>query len=521
MCCDDVYKVLRISRAPNPFASRELATSHIFRSHLSKLQGSLDHGVLHHGKLHNTPTAVWIDSKAALVPLRHTLADLAKQELPPTLVLVVYNLPNRDCAQSESNPRPLGRRLTRRHCEPSLTGNAKASVGEICCGARAADGSCSAAVAGCESGLRQYRDDFIAPLASILAAHSTVPVVIILEPDALPNLVTNRGSNPRCGSNATQHAYEDGILLALTALKSASPRVTVYLDAGHGAWLGWEEPARRLMARVCKLGLQSHIRGFSTNVANYNPLGVACPAAAFEAGETAAHWCHWVAKGAAPCCSQDLGSCGRQLLTEYSSGAGELMYAQLLAKLAREQCAGFEPRFVIDTSRNGNPNARHAASYFGGGTCDHWCNLRGARLGVTPTTDTALDIVDAFFWVKTPGESDGCGIAGGSDGDACARVDASCARPTALGTGWHESPAPDAGAFFAAAMLSLNSPISSLESGALGPDTLGKTAIWLLAVLLLVCTCGCGKPNHARPLVRSGSGALYAVAEDQPMLHTS
>ena len=60
-------------------------------------------------------------------------------------------------------------------------------MGEICCGARAADGSCSAAVAGCESGLRQYRDDFIAPLASILA-RSTVPVVIILEPDALPNL---------------------------------------------------------------------------------------------------------------------------------------------------------------------------------------------------------------------------------------------------------------------------------------------------------------------------------------------
>jgi cellulose 1,4-beta-cellobiosidase len=391
-------------------------------------------------------------------------------------------------------------------------------VGEICCGARAADGGCSAAAGGCESGLREYRDDFIAPLASILAAHATVPVVLILEPDSLPNLVTNRGSNPRCGSNATQHAYEDGISLALAALKSAAPRVTIYLDAGHGAWLGWEEPARRLMARVCELGLHSHIRGFSTNVANYNPLGVACPAAAFEAGETAAHWCHWVAKGAAPCCSQDLGSCGRQLLTEYSSGAGELMYAQLLSKLAREQCAGFEPRFVIDTSRNGNPNARHAASYLGGATCNHWCNLRGARLGLTPTTDTGLDIVDAYFWVKTPGESDGCGIAGGAGADTCARVDASCARPTAMGTGWRESPAPDAGAFFAAAMLSLNSPLSSLESGALGPDALGKMAFWLLAAVLVVCACGCGKTNHARPLVRSGSGAVYAIAEDQPML---
>ena len=344
-----------------------------------------------------------------------------------------------------------------------------------------------------------------------------MPVVLILEPDSLPNLVTNRGTSPHCGSNATQRAYEGGISLALAALRSAAPRVTIYLDAGHGAWLGWEEPARQLMTRVCELGLHAHIRGFSTNVANYNPLGVACPSAAFEGGETAAHWCHWVAKGAAPCCSQDLGSCGRQLLTEYSSGAGELMYAQLLSKLAREQCAGFEPRFVIDTSRNGNPNTGHAAGRFGGATCDHWCNLRGARLGAAPTTDTGLDIVDAYFWVKTPGESDGCGAGnGGVGGVPCTRVDASCARPTAMGTGWRESAAPEAGAFYAAALLSLSSPLSSLESGALGPDALGKLAVWLLAVLLVICACGCGKTNHARPLVRSGSGAVYTASEEQP-----
>ena len=115
MCCDEVYKLLRKSRAPNPFASGELATSHVFRSHLSSLQGSLDHGALH--QFHNTPTAVWIDRKAALVPLRHTLADLAKQESPPTLVAVVYNLPNRDCAQRvEPTPRP--RRLTRLRRHP-------------------------------------------------------------------------------------------------------------------------------------------------------------------------------------------------------------------------------------------------------------------------------------------------------------------------------------------------------------------------------------------------------------------
>ena len=41
--------------------------------------------------------------------------------------------------------------------------------------------------------------------------------------------------------------------------------------------------------------------------------------------------------------------------------------------------------------------------------CNAWCNVRGAGLGLWPTSDTALpEIVDAYYFVKTPGESDGC-----------------------------------------------------------------------------------------------------------------
>jgi endoglucanase len=51
--------------------------------------------------------------------------------------------------------------------------------------------------------------------------------------------------------------------------------------------------------------------------------------------------------------------------------------------------------FVIDTSRNGQgPN---------GG---EWCNPRGRGLGKRPTT-SASGNVDAYLWVKVPGESDG------------------------------------------------------------------------------------------------------------------
>ncbi|KJS55260.1 hypothetical protein VM98_14375 [Streptomyces rubellomurinus subsp. indigoferus] len=56
--------------------------------------------------------------------------------------------------------------------------------------------------------------------------------------------------------------------------------------------------------------------------------------------------------------------------------------------------------FVIDTSRNGN-------GPLGG---DSWCNPPGRALGERPTADTGRPGVDAYLWVKNPGESDGeCG----------------------------------------------------------------------------------------------------------------
>ena len=54
-----------------------------------------------------------------------------------------------------------------------------------------------------------------------------------------------------------------------------------------------------------------------------------------------------------------------------------------------------DKHFIIDTSRNGN-----------GANKDHF-NPYGRAIGQTPTTDTCDEIVDAYLWVKVPGESDG------------------------------------------------------------------------------------------------------------------
>lgn len=59
--------------------------------------------------------------------------------------------------------------------------------------------------------------------------------------------------------------------------------------------------------------------------------------------------------------------------------------------------------FVIDTSRNGN------------GSNGEWCNPRGRALGASPTTNVGGN-VDAYLWVKVPGESDGTCNGGPSAG---------------------------------------------------------------------------------------------------------
>jgi endoglucanase len=53
--------------------------------------------------------------------------------------------------------------------------------------------------------------------------------------------------------------------------------------------------------------------------------------------------------------------------------------------------------FLIDTSRNGLVATANLA----------WCNPSGRALGPRPTTATGQPLVDAFVWVKSPGESDG------------------------------------------------------------------------------------------------------------------
>lgn len=88
-------------------------------------------------------------------------------------------------------------------------------------------------------------------------------------------------------------------------------------------------------------------------------------------------------------------------VSNFHRTADEVAYARsVLSALGGPSSLGA----VIDTSRNGN----------GAPAAGQWCDPSGRALGRPPTTHTGESRIDAYLWVKLPGESDGCKGAAGS-----------------------------------------------------------------------------------------------------------
>lgn len=147
-----------------------------------------------------------------------------------------------------------------------------------------------------------------------------------------------------CG-DATQTRARYAMLHDAVAVLKATRSVRVYLDAGHS---GWIDNLTSLAAALRQSGI-AQADGFSLNVANF---------------ET----------------------------TQANVGYGQRLSNELGGT-----------HFVVDTSRDGN--GPWPGDQANGGPA--WCNPPGRMLGPAPTTDTGQPRVDAYLWVKPPGDSDG------------------------------------------------------------------------------------------------------------------
>jgi len=230
------------------------------------------------------PTGEWLSPENAEQEARGFTEAAAKADRDA--LLVVYNIPHRDCGQFSSGG--------------------------------AADGNA----------YRSYVDQ----VAKGIGDRATT---VILEPDAVLHMVD--GCTPE-EFHEERYDLLRGAVEKFTSLKNTK----VYLDAGNAGWGKSDDIAEPL-----KLAGVENADGFAVNTSNF-----------YRTADSTKY--------------------GRELSSK----------------------VGNKP-FVIDTSRNGN------GPYTGGAPEENWCNPPGRALGESPTTKTGDDLVDAYLWVKRPGESDG------------------------------------------------------------------------------------------------------------------
>jgi endoglucanase len=111
---------------------------------------------------------------------------------------------------------------------------------------------------GASGGGAPSHDAYRAWIDQVSAGLAGRPAAIVLEPDVLP-IMTN------CQSGDQQNQTKASIAYAGKKLKSGSGQAKVYFDIGHSAWLAPGEAASRLRGA----DISNSADGISTNVSNY------------------------------------------------------------------------------------------------------------------------------------------------------------------------------------------------------------------------------------------------------------
>ncbi|HXL96197.1 MAG TPA: glycoside hydrolase family 6 protein [Streptosporangiaceae bacterium] len=286
------------------------------------------------------------------------------------------------------------------------------------CDALASNGELSIA----NNGLSYYEHSYIDPIAQILSDYqnTNLRIVAVIEPDSLPNLVTN-SSVTNCAAAQSSGVYTTGIEYALNKLHAIA-NVYNYLDIAHSAWLGWPAnmtPAVSLFHQVAAATTDgvSSVDGFISDTANTIPVS--------EPYMTATE-------------SVDSNPVDSVQYYSYDPFIDELTYDE--AMYTNLVSAGFSANvgMLIDTSRDGwgDPSLRPTAAcstttctttaeFVNSSKIDErpfrgdWCNPENAGIGAVPQANpnSSFTHLYAYVWVKPPGESDGTYPAYSGTGD--------------------------------------------------------------------------------------------------------
>lgn len=253
---------------------------------------------------------------------------------------------------------------------------------------------------------------YLAWIEAFAAGIGDRPAIVILEPDGLGIIPWHRtlaGTLEACqpvgqDARAADARYEQ--LRGAVAILARLPNVRVYLDGTGSSWLAPGEAANRLV----KAGV-ADAAGFFLNVSN------------FESDARVVPYARWVSDCIALVTRGKLDP--RDCPSQYAPadfkdhrtwGKTDAAFDRLFERARLRRDPASQKHAVIDSSRNGRgswepPVGRYADA-------EIWCNPPDRGLGRRPTLTTGDPYVDAFLWVKIPGESDGqCYRGGGGPAD--------------------------------------------------------------------------------------------------------
>lgn len=203
-CASSALPELEPRQSGNPFSGRTLFVNPKYSQSLQQTrQAFLSRGdQANAAKVqyvqNNVGSFVWISNIFLLRDIDDAIRDARAAQASgqrPIVGLVLYNIPDRDCSAGYSSG------------ELSLDQN----------------------------GLNRYRNEYVLPFAQKLKAAPDLQFAVILEPDAMGNMVTGTSSFCRNARGPQQ----DGIAYAIQQLQAS--HIHLYLDVANGGWLGWPD----------------------------------------------------------------------------------------------------------------------------------------------------------------------------------------------------------------------------------------------------------------------------------------
>ncbi|MBF6055459.1 endoglucanase [Streptomyces eurocidicus] len=199
---------------------------------------------------------------------------------------------------------------------------------------------------------------------------------VVLEPDALAQWAS--GCVPEAAAKQRL-----ALLAEAVRIFKEQPGTAVYLDAGNP---GWISDRKRLAEALNRAGV-AQADGFALNVSNFHTNSV-----------TSAYGDELSAL---------LG--GAHYVVDTSrNGNGPLMSGGGSPDPAKPAGAGAGAEPIgAPAGLNGPPGGADDGKGPDPVQGEPWCNPPGRALGTPPTTSTGNPLIDAFLWIKRPGESDG------------------------------------------------------------------------------------------------------------------